>query len=405
MTHEGEPAALVVQRDITGRKQLQERLMQAQKMETMGQLAGGVAHDFNNLLTPIMGYAGMLMQELPPDNPIRDRLGEILSAAERGAIVTRQLLTLSRRQIVCPKVVNLNDLIKNVDKMLRRLIGEDIELVCLPAPDLAMVRVDPGQMEQVLVNMVVNARDVMPRGGKLTIRTANVTVYEASGRHFAELPPRRYVRLSVADTGVGMAEEVKVHLFEPFFTTKAVGEPTGLGLSICYGIVTQSGGEIRVQSEPNQGTTFDIYLPRVEKASVEEVWTSYPDELPRGTETVLLVEDESSVRRLVAEVLSRQGYTVLEAITGEDALRVAQEHQGEEIDLLLTDVVMPQMGGKELADRLWSRFPEIEVIFMSGYSGESVERHGVSDTGIHFLPKPFTPETVAKKVRETLSAP
>ena len=391
--------------DITERKQLQEQLMQAQKMEVVGQLAGGVAHDFNNLLTPIMGYAGMLMAALPPGDPARQHLQDILHAAERGASVTRQLLTFSRRQIIQTEIIDLNDLMFSVDRMLRRLIGEDIELVSRRAPEVSTARVDPGQMEQVLVNMAVNARGAMPRGGKLTIETANVTLDEASARQFADLAPGRYVRLSVADTGVGMAEEVRSRVFEPFFTTKGVGEGTGLGLSICYGIVKQSHGEILVRSEPGKGATFEIYLPWVDEACAEAVESSEQDELLKGSEAVLVVEDEPSVRRLTADVLSRQGYTVLEATTGEEALRVARDYRSGEIDLLLTDVVMPQMGGRDLADRLGSRFPEMKVVFTSGYSGEIVMRHGVSDTDRSFLPKPFTLEMVARKVREALDAP
>jgi signal transduction histidine kinase len=292
-------------------------------MEVVGRLAGGVAHDFNNLLTPIMGYASMLTDALPPGAPERQYLREIQSSAERGATLTRQLLTFSRHQVIEPAVVDLNDLMLNMERMLRRTLGEDIELVCTPAQDLGMVRVDRGQMEQVLVNMAVNARDAMPRGGRLSVSTADVTLGETTARGFVGLSPGRYVKLSVIDTGIGMGDEVRAHLFEPFFTTKGVGEGTGLGLSICYGIVKQSEGEISVQSEPGMGTTFEIYLPRVDAEPAEGADSLESPDLPRGNETVLLVEDEPSVRRLTAEVLGRQGYTVLEAVSAEEALREA----------------------------------------------------------------------------------
>ncbi|MGH2542269.1 MAG: ATP-binding protein, partial [Ardenticatenaceae bacterium] len=333
----------------------QEQLVHAQKMECVGRLAGGVAHDFNNLLTPIMGYAQLAIMALSSsgNDKMRTNLIEIQKAAERASNLTRQLLAFSRRQINEPKVFGLNTMIVDMDKMLRRLIGEDIELATLPQPDLGMVEIDPGQMEQVLMNLVVNARDAMPTGGKITIETANVTLDAEYARRTPDVTPGEYVALTVSDTGTGMTEEVKAKIFEPFFTTKEDGKGTGLGLATCYGIAKQNGGHIAAYSELGHGTTFKVYLPRIEgEANASAPVRNDAGEMPRGTETVLLVEDEQAVRELGARVLQEQGYAVIEASNGVEALQFVEEHPELQIDLLLTDVVMPQMGGRELSERL-----------------------------------------------------
>ena len=388
--------------EMEERKQLERQLSQAQKMESVGRLAGGVAHDFNNLLTAIIGYSQMSLQEAPPGSPINSHLQEVQKAAERAADLTGQLLAFSRRQVIEPKVIDPNDLVINLDKMLRRLIGEDTELVTLPATGLERVKADPGQIEQVLVNLAVNARDAMPKGGKLTIETANVTLDAEYVRQHGDASPGRHVMLVVSDTGTGMSEEVQEHIFEPFFTTKDVGEGTGLGLAICYGIVQQSGGHMEVCSEPGQGTSFKVYLPATEEtyeAQTEIVDSSIS---PQGKETVLLAEDEPLVRTMVATVLRDRGYEVLEAANGEEALRMAQKPGGEGIELLLTDVVMPQMGGPELAEKLYATYPDIKVLFTSGYTGDSVSELNILPTGAEFLAKPYLPDALAVKVREVL---
>lgn len=401
--------AVVTVYDITEQKQaekeiaaLEEQLRQSQKMEAIGRLAGGIAHDFNNLLTPIGGYTKLAMAELSPNHPMYSDLQEIQKAAERAATLTHQLATFSRRQTLNPQVVNLNSILLNLDKMLRRLIGEHIELVTLPAADLGSVKVDPSQFEQVLVNLAVNARDAMPDRGKLILETSNVTLGQYDALRHTRLVPGDYVQLTVSDTGIGMTKEVKAHLFEPFFTTKEKGKGTGLGLSTCYGIVQQSSGYIWAYSEPGQGTTFKIYLPRVEETPIVQPRREKERSLPHGNETVLLVEDEPLVRRFAYRVLREQGYTVLEAANGDDALRVVQEFTGEEIHLLFTDVVMPQMGGKELADQLKLLRPNIKVLFTSGYTDNAIVHHGVLNPGFSFLEKPFSPTDLAYKVREVL---
>ena len=391
-------------RDITERKLLQEELIQAQKMEVVGQLAGGVAHDFNNLLSIILGFSELAKQAVADNESAVDCLEQVQSAGHRAATLTNQLLAFSRQQVTQPAVINLNELVFETDRMLRCLIGENIELVGLFAPEPMDILIDPGQMEQVLVNMVVNARDAMPDGGKLTIETAIVTLDEASARRLADLAPGEYVRLSVTDTGIGMDAEVRAHLFEPFFTTKGPDKGTGLGLATCYGIITQAEGAILVRSEPGQGSTFDIYLPKAEAENVAEAEVGDSEELLSGTETVLLVEDEPSVRRLGIAVLERQGYNVLEAANGEDALSIAEEYGGQRIQLLLTDLVMPQMGGRALAGRLHDQFPGIRVLFTSGFPDEGATPGDVSDTSVSFLPKPFTPGSLARQVRQVLDA-
>jgi signal transduction histidine kinase len=387
---------------ILEKKGLEQQLQQAQKMESVGRLAGGVAHDFNNLLTAMMGYAGLARESIPPDNPASVCVQEIQKAADRAATLTNQLLAFARRQIIEPRVINLNDLILDMGKMLRRLIGEDVELVLRPASEACAVKVDRGQMEQVLVNLAVNARDAMPDGGRLTIETTIVTLDEGYALTHPEVSPGQYVMLAVSDNGVGMAEEVKAHLFEPFFTTKEKGKGTGLGLATCYGIVKQSSGHIWVYSEPGQGTTFKIYLPQVDELPGSLPESEEPAALLRGKETVLLVEDEPAVRELAAHVLRAQGYTVLEADNGDAALRQVGEQAGEKIHLLLTDVVMPRMSGKELADRLKVIRPDLKVLFTSGYTDDAIVHHGVLQAEIAFLQKPFSPVTLARKVREVL---
>jgi two-component system cell cycle sensor histidine kinase/response regulator CckA len=396
--------------DITERKRaekemadLQEQLRQSQKMEAVGRLAGGIAHDFNNLLTAIKDFADLSLLDVKEDTPLSANLKEIQKASERAADLIRHLLAFSRRQIFETKVLDINSLLLNLEKLLHRLVGEDIELISRLAKDLGRVRVDPGQLEQVVMNLAVNARDAMPSGGKLTIQTVNVELDEAYAHSHIAVTPGRYVELSVSDTGVGMSREVKEKIFEPFFTTKGKGKGTGLGLSTVYGIVKQSGGNIWVYSEPGQGATFKIYLPRVEEeldGAVQPPRDAYS--FPKGSETILLVEDEASVRDLAVRLLKQQGYTVWEAANGEEALRVAHEHAEETIHLLLTDVVMPQVGGKDLAERLKISMPELKVLFTSGYTDDAIVHHGVLSPGINFLQKPFSLATLTQKVREVL---
>ncbi|MGQ9552557.1 MAG: PAS domain S-box protein [Anaerolineae bacterium] len=387
--------------DITESHLLEQQLQHAQRMESIGRLAGGVAHDFNNLLTAIIGHANFALEELPSTHPVREDIAQVLAVAERASNLTRQLLAFSRRQIISPKVISLNDLILDMDKMLRRLIGEDIELVTIPAPDLLPTRVDPGQMEQVLVNLVVNSRDAMPHGGKLTMETGNVFLDEEYTRTHAGVTPGQYVMMAISDTGAGMTEEVKQHLFEPFFTTKEVGKGTGLGLATVYGIVRQHQGHIWIYSEPGEGTTFKIYLPAAEEPAQKLPRRDEVGYLPLGNETVLVVEDEPTVRRVAARILREQGYTVLEAANAHEALRLSQEHAGP-IHLLLTDVVMPQMGGRELAARLKAVRPETLVLYVSGYTNNAIVHHGVLDEGTAFLQKPFTATALVRRVRDLL---
>lgn len=384
------------------RNELEQQFRQVQKMEAIGRLAGGVAHDFNNLLTAIMGYTAMAADTLPPDHAAHPDLEGIQKTAQRAANLTRQLLAFARRQIIEPRVLNLNDLILNVEKMLRRLISEDIKLTALLAPDLAPLKADPGQLEQILLNLVVNARDAMPNGGELIIETANVSLDHDYARRHAEVTPGEYVLLAVSDTGIGMTEEVKARLFEPFFTTKEVGKGTGLGLATCFGIVKQNEGHIRAYSEVGVGTTFKIYLPQVEGVATPLVRPEPIDILAQGTETILLAEDEITVRDLAAQSLRQQGYTVLEATDGLEALELAQSQPQNEIHLLLTDMIMPRLGGANLAEQLRATRPQLKVLFMSGYTDSTIIRYGLPQTGSAFLQKPFSPRRLIRKVREVL---
>ncbi|HUL28913.1 MAG TPA: PAS domain S-box protein, partial [Thermodesulfobacteriota bacterium] len=407
---EGKPIGFRgISRDVTERKQdekeklsLQEQLRQAQKMEAIGQLAGGVAHDFNNLLTVIKGYSQLSLLDLKEDSPLWGNIQEIEKASQRATDLTRQLLAFSRRQILDLKVLDLNVLLKDLEKMLRRIIGEDIALVTLLSEGLGKVKVDPGQIEQVIFNLAVNARDAMPSGGKLSIETANAELDEEYARSHVNVAPGRYVRLSVSDTGVGMTQEVKDRVFEPFFTTKEKGKGTGLGLSMVYGIVKQSGGNIWLYSEPGRGTTFRVYFPRTEEEADGLHKEEVTDVFPRGSETILLVEDDELVRDLATRLLEQQGYRVLKATNGQEALRVAREHVGETIHLLLSDIVMPQMGGKELSDWLKISRPNVKVLYTSGYADNAIVHQGVLDPGTHFLQKPFSLKTLSHKVREVL---
>jgi PAS domain S-box-containing protein len=396
--------------DVTERKraeeslrQTQQQLLMAQKMEAVGRLAGGVAHDFNNLLNVITGYAEMLGRTLGAEHAARPKLEQILKAADRASAVTRQLLAFSRRQVLQPRIVDINGVVSDLEKSLLRLIGEDVELATRLAPDLGWVKVDPGQLEQVVMNLAVNARDAMPQGGRLTIATDNVDFDVPYTLAHEPAQPGRYVMLAVSDTGVGIDPEVRAHIFEPFFTTKPAGKGTGLGLATVYGIVKQSGGYIWVYSEPGQGTTFKIYLPRVDAPVTSGGAAVLHPQPARGHETVLLVEDQAEVRELAREALTELGYRVLVAAGPEEALRIEQAFP-ETIELLLTDVVMPRASGRQLAEELRARRAGLRVLYMSGYTSDIVASHGVLDAGVQLLEKPFTLEALARKVREALEA-
>jgi PAS domain S-box-containing protein len=383
-------------------KQLETQFLQSQKMETVGRLAGGIAHDLNNLLTILIGYSQLSLLGLKEDNPLKGNLQEIKSATERAAQLTNQLLAFSRRQVLNVKVLDLNTIVRGLEKMLRRIIGEDIELITNLAEGLGRVKTDPSQIEQVLLNLVVNAKEAMPNGGKLILETNHIELDENYARTHTNVIPGRYVLLSVSDTGCGMSPEVKERIFDPFFTTKGKDKGTGLGLSTVYGIVKQSGGNIWVYSEPGQGTTFKIYLPRVEEEADAFPEKDEVDDLPRGSEIVLLVEDDPSVRSLAVRVLREQGYTVLEASNGEEAMHIAHEPIIKEIHLLLTDVVMPQMGGKELVERFKAIYPSVKILFISGYADKAVTHQVLLESEFLFLQKPFSPIALVKKVREVL---
>jgi PAS domain S-box-containing protein len=390
--------------DITERRKLEEQLRQSQKMESVGRLAGGIAHDFNNLLTVITGYSELLLGQLGEKLSLRKEVEEIKRAGERAAALTHQLLAFSRQQVLQPKVLDLNEVVSQIEKMLRRLIDESVELRTVLGPGLWKVNADPGQIEQVLVNLVVNARDAMPGGGKITIETANVFLDEEYSRGHLPAQPGSYVMLAISDTGMGMDEETMSQVFEPFFTTKGLGKGTGLGLSTVYGIVKQSMGYIWAYSEPGKGSTFKVYFPRTEDREEAPYKGGSPVEELRGENTILVVEDEESIRNLACAVLRRYGYTVLPAGNGEEALRVAGEHEGE-ISLLLTDVVMPRMGGRELYERIRQQLPGIKVLYMSGYTDDAIVHHGVLEEGTAFLQKPYSPISLVRKVKEVLETP
>ncbi len=380
----------------------EEQLRHAQKMEAVGRLAGGVAHDFNNLLSVILSYSAMMLDELKPGEPMRDDVQQIRDAGKRAESLTRQLLMFSRQQVVEPRVVDLNEMLAGMEKMLRRLVGEDVEFVFTPGASLGKVRVDPGSIEQVVMNLVVNARDAMPIGGKLTIETSNATLDERYAREHLGVTKGPHVLLAVSDTGSGMDKATQARIFEPFFTTKEVGKGTGLGLSTVFGIIQQSGGSVWVYSEVGRGTSFKVYLPLVEGATAESRPPIASSTL-RGSETILLVEDEEAVRVVARGILKRQGYRVIEARNGGEALLLCEKHPGV-IHLLLSDVVMPQMGGPELARRLAKGRPAMKILCMSGYTDDAVVRHGALQAGIAFIQKPITPDTLTRKVREVLDA-
>jgi len=390
-------------RDLTERMALEERLRQSQKMEAVGRLAGGIAHDFNNLLTVILGYTQIVADGLPNGSRLGESISQIKSAADRAAGITRQLLAFSRKQVLTPRVISLNEIMLNLDSLLRRLIGEDIEVLTVPANDLGMVTADPGQIEQVIMNLALNSRDAMPQGGKLTLETSNTVLDESYAREHQPVVPGRYVMLAVSDTGEGMTPETMSRIFEPFYTTKEVGKGTGLGLSMVYGIVKQSGGYIWVYSELNQGTTFKIYLPRVDQPAEESGTEKRPANVMRGTETILLVEDDPQLRRLSSSVLAHCGYNVLTASSPEEGLAICKSNH-QDIRLLVTDVVMPRINGRQLAAQVAQVRPEIRVLYISGYTDNAIVHYGVLDAGLWFLPKPFTLSALVTKVREVLDS-
>lgn len=409
MPHDGTHCAFV--RDITARKRsererasLANQLQQAQRLESVGRLAGGVAHDFNNLLTVINGYGDLLLRQLGQDDPLRKPVGEMRKAGERAAELTRQLLAVGRKQIIEPKPVNLNRAVTDSLDLLHRLLGEDIDLETRLAPGLGCVVADPAQVNQILMNLVVNARDAMPGRGRLIIETANAELDPARLSGDPDMAPGSYVMLSVTDSGAGIPEEDRQRIFEPFFTTKSDGRSTGLGLSTVYGIVRQAGGSISVDSEPGRGSTFTIFLPRSLEPVAPETPPAIAPAVPRGKETVLVVEDMEDVRRFISVILRENGYRVLEAAAGPDALRLAGSYSGP-IHLMLSDVVMPRMTGRELADRLTPQRPEMKVIYLSGYPADAIARRGVLEAGVAYLAKPFSPESLAAKVREVLGPP
>jgi PAS domain S-box-containing protein len=390
--------------DITGRKKMEEQLRLSQRMESIGKLAGGVAHDFNNLLTVIMGCAEVILEGLPPDHPAVRKVELIRQTGASAADLTRQLLAFSRQQMLQPRVLDLKEIVERTEVLLRRLIGENIELAILLEPGLGRVKADPGQIEQVLLNLAVNARDAMPQGGRLTIEGRNVELDESYKEQDQQAVPGRYVMLTVADTGCGMARETQARIFDPFFTTKELGKGTGLGLATVYGIVKQSGGFIWVYSELSKGTLFKVYLPRVEQSAQPAKQVEPEATVLRGCETILLAEDSESLRELAREYLESVGYTVLEAISGKEALQRAKDFDGT-IHLLLTDVVMPEISGPELASQLMSLRPGIKIIFTSGYTDDAIARQGVLDPAVVFIQKPYRPKALARKIREVLGVP
>jgi two-component system, cell cycle sensor histidine kinase and response regulator CckA len=390
-------------RDVTELRTLEEQLRQSQKMESVGRLAGGIAHDFNNLLTAINGYAELLLMDLKQQEPNFLTAKEILTAGQKAAGLVRQLLAFSRKQVLQPRILDLNHLIRENTKMLCRLIGEDIELIATLEPNLRKIKADPGQIEQVIINLAVNARDAMPKGGKLLIETSNIELSEEFAWQHVSVIPGSYILLVISDTGCGMNAEIRAHLFEPFFTTKEKGKGTGLGLSTVYGIVQQSGGHIWVYSEPDKGATFKIYLPIIEEESAEKGSLPARPDSSHGWETILVAEDESLVRSLACLSLRKKGYQVLEAADGEEALKILTQ-RANSIHLIITDVVMPQISGRELARKAKLLQPEIKILYMSGYTENAIVHHGVLEPGLEFIPKPFSPGALSRLVREILDS-
>jgi signal transduction histidine kinase len=403
------PAVRRAMREVeeqAARKRVEEQFVQAQKMEVVGQLAGGVAHDFNNILSVIMGYCDLTLEKLGSDVSSKSHLETIRAAAERAAGLTRQLLIFSRKEAVQPVALDLNGVLKDMDKMLRRLIDENVELAVIQGTGLGLVKADSGYIGQVLMNLVVNARDAMPQGGKLVVETRRVTIDKDSAPLHPGLPSGDYVVMSVSDSGTGMSAEVKACLFEPFFTTKPKSKGTGLGLATCQTIVKQCGGCIEVQSEVGRGSTFLVFLPCLAQSAAPAPAGAKTGPLPRGTETILLVEDEPSVRHLAVNVLRSLGYNVLSASNGQDGLQAARNHKGKPISLAVTDIVMPRMGGRMMAEWLKAMYPDLKILFTSGYTDDAIFQHSVLDVGVNFLPKPYSPASLAHKVRQLLdSAP
>ena len=391
--------------DITERKRVEGHLFQSQKMETVGKLAGGIAHEFNTIMTTIIGHSEIMLNDLPAGNPLCKNAQEIRQAADKAAMLTRQLLAYGRKQILQPKILDLNTLIADVEGILRHLMGDGVDVRIVPSTGLKPVKADVGQIEQVIMNIAMNAADAMPNGGKLTLETANVTLGEEYVRGFPDLKAGEYVMLAITDTGAGMSEKVKARLFEPFFTTKGVGKGTGLGLATCHGIIKQSGGHIAVYSEPGRGASFKVYLPQVEQPTKAIAPRRDPADLPGGTEAILVVEDDPALREMSAALLRRLGYTVLSAANGVDALKLTHQPGTGHIDLLFTDVVMPQMSGKELSDRMQALRPNTKVLFASAYTENAIVHQGVLDEGVDLLQKPFTPSALALKMREVLDRP
>ncbi len=391
---------IIVNRDITERKHLEQQLLLSQRLEAVGKLSGGVAHDFNNILGVIIGYSEALQQMMPADDPMREAVDEIEKAGRRAAALTQQLLAFSRKQVLEPKVLDLNSIVADVEKMLRRLIGEDLELEIVPASALGRVKADRGQIEQVILNLAVNARDAMPHGGKLKVETMNADLNQSDARRLRYVIPGHYVMLQVSDTGTGMSAEVQSHIFEPFFTTKEQGKGTGLGLATVYGVVKQSGGYIWLESELGKGSRFQVYLPRVEGMEPEAA-RSQPSFETHGPATILVVEDETSLRKLTCNTLKQSGYKVLEAKDGPEAIEIASQYQGE-IHLLFTDVVMPGMSGHQLAEKLSSGGPKMKVLYTSGYTDGAVATHGVLESGVVILRKPFSRAQLQQNVGQML---
>jgi signal transduction histidine kinase len=401
------PAVRRAMHDVEGRaarKRVEEQFVQAQKMEVVGRLAGSVAHDFNNLLSVILGYNEVILAALGPHHPLCGDAEEIKHAADRAVGLTRQLLSFSRKQAFLPVPMDLNEVVSGMSNILTRLIDENVELVVATGKDLGWIKADSGYIGQVLMNLVVNARDAMPQGGKVTVETHRVALDSDSKSQHPGVPPGDYVVMAVSDTGMGMLPEVKARLFEPFFTTKPKSKGTGLGLATCQAIVRQCGGYIEVASEVGRGSAFQVYFPRLAQTAAPALADAKTGPSPRGKETLLLVEDEPCVRHLAVHVLSALGYNVLSASNGQEGLRVAQEHKGLPIHLVITDVIMPRMGGKVMAEWLKATFPDLKVLFTSGYTDDAIAKHGVLDAGVDFLPKPYTPSSLAHKVRAILDA-